>query len=304
MLRKTLTTGADVVVFDLEDAVGPERKDEAREAVNDVLHGIDSAPDPGPDTGTDADHDRDRGSESDHDPEVLVRVTREEYETDLDRVLTGDPRLDGVMLPKVGSSADVEALATALDERGKETPIVALIESAHGVLNAASIADTQPVDALCFGAEDLAADVGAERTPESTEVLYARQKVVLAAGSAGIDAIDTIFTEISETGRLREETAFARGLGYDGKMAIHPTQVPVINDAFTPDAERVEWAERVLNARKESEAEGEGRGVFRVDGEMIDAPLIAQAERVVALARAANGNGDESESGDEHENGD
>ena len=116
-------------------------------------------------------------------------------------------------------------------------------------------------------------------------LLEALERVVLAAAGAGIDAIDTVFTAIGETDRLREGTAFARGLGYDGKMAIHPAQVPVINEAFTPDADRIEWARRVLNARNEADAEE--RGVFRVDGEMVDAPLIAQAERVVTLARAA-----------------
>jgi citrate lyase subunit beta/citryl-CoA lyase len=267
ILRKAPDTGADVVVFDLEDAVVPARKDEARGAVNDVLRAIES----------DSDAD---------DPEVLVRVTPEEWDEDLDRVLAGEARPDGVMLPKADSPGAVEALADFLDGESGRTPIVALIESARGVLNAAAIADVPATDALCFGAEDLAADVGAERTLEGTEVLYAREKVVLAAVSAGVDAIDTVFTAIGEPDRLREETAFARGLGYDGKMAIHPDQVPVINDAFTPEAERVEWAERVLDAREAADAES--RGVFRVDGEMIDAPLIAQAERIVALASAVD----------------
>ena len=287
MLRKASGSGADVVVFDLEDAVAPSRKDDAREAVADALNRIDR----------DHDHDRDPGPDSGAGPEVLVRVTPDEWDTDLDAVLAGGPSPDGVMLPKTSAAADVEALARGLDERSEEgegvegsdrghrTPVVALIESARGVLNAPAIADSAPVDAMCFGAEDLAADLGAERSPEGTEVLYARERVVLAAAGAGIDAIDTVFTAISETDRLREGTAFARGLGYDGKMAIHPAQVPVINEAFTPDADRIEWARRVLNARNEADAEE--RGVFRVDGEMVDAPLIAQAERVVTLARAA-----------------
>ena len=287
MLRKASGSGADVVVFDLEDAVAPSRKDDAREAVADALNGIDR----------DHDHDRDPGPDSGAGPEVLVRVTPDEWDTDLDAVLAGGPSPDGVMLPKTSAAADVEALARGLDERseegegvegsdrGRRTPVVALIESAQGVLNAPAIADSAPVDAVCFGAEDLAADLGAERSPEGTEVLYARERVVLAAAGAGIDAIDTVFTAIGETDRLREGTAFARGLGYDGKMAIHPAQVPVINEAFTPDADRIEWARRVLNARNEADAEE--RGVFRVDGEMVDAPLIAQAERVVTLARAA-----------------
>ena len=276
MLRKAPDAGSDVVVFDLEDAVAPGRKAEAREAVNEVLGEIDSS------------------------SEILVRVTADEWATDLERVLAGEARPDGLMLPKVGSAEDVETLAASLDDRNEKTEdeaseqkgagdgpmsIVALIESARGVLEAPAIAESHPVEALCFGAEDLAADVGTQRTPEGTEVLYAREKVVLAAASAGIDAIDTIFTEIGEPDRLREETEFARGLGYDGKMAIHPAQVSVINQAFTPDSERLEWAERVLDAR--AAADAEERGVFRVDDEMIDPPLIAQAERIVALASAA-----------------
>jgi citrate lyase subunit beta/citryl-CoA lyase len=271
MLRKAPSVSADVVVFDLEDAVAPGRKAEAREAVSEALDEVDS------------------------DSEVLVRVTPDEWAADLDRVFVGEARPDGLMLPKVGSAEDVETLAASLDDRNEKSgekgegdgpmPVVALIESARGVLEAPSIADTHPVEALCFGAEDLAADIGARRTVEGTEVLYARERVVLAAASAGIDAIDTVFTDIGEPSRLREETAFARGLGYDGKMAIHPAQVSVINDAFTPEPERVEWAERVLDARKAADAEN--RGVFRVDDEMIDPPLIAQAERTVALARAA-----------------
>ena len=262
MLRKAPTTGADVVVFDLEDAVAPERMAEAREAVNDVLT-----------------------SDFDPDCEVCVRVTAEAVEADLDVVLRGDPRLDAVMCPKVGSAADVERVADVLSEHDAGRPIFALIETAEGVLAAPAIAAADPTTAVCFGAEDLAADIGATRTPEGTEVLYARERVVLAASAAGVDAVDIVFTAIEDGEGLAEETAFGAGLGYDGKMVVHPAQVAVVNDAYTPTPERVEWAERVLDAR--DRAADEGRGVFRVDGEMVDAPLIAQAERVVERARAA-----------------
>jgi citrate lyase subunit beta / citryl-CoA lyase len=260
MLQKAPSTGADVVVFDLEDAVAPARKAEAREAVATVLAEI------GPDS----------------EAELIVRLTRETYETDLDRVADA-PGLDGVMLPKVETSDRIEAVRAHPD--GTTLPVIALVESARGVLAAPEIAMASPVTAVCFGAEDLAADIGAERTAEGTEVLYARERVVLAASAAGVDAIDTVFTDIEGLEALRAETAVARGLGYDGKMAIHPAQVPVINSAFVPDDERIAWAKRVLDAR-ESEVSA-GAGVFRVDGEMIDAPLVAQAERVLTLARAA-----------------
>jgi citrate lyase subunit beta/citryl-CoA lyase len=116
-------------------------------------------------------------------------------------------------------------------------------------------------------------------------VLYAREHVVLAASAAGVDAIDTLYTDFEDSEGLADDTDFALELGYDGKLAIHPAQVSVINEAFTPDPDRVAWARRVLSARET--ADREGRGVFRVDGEMIDAPLIARAETVRERARAA-----------------
>ncbi|MFC6725867.1 HpcH/HpaI aldolase/citrate lyase family protein, partial [Halobium palmae] len=135
--------------------------------------------------------------------------------------------------------------------------------------------------------EDLAADVGATRTEEGTEMLYAREHVVLAASAAGVDAVDTVFTDFDDDEGLRAETEFALTLGYDGKLAIHPSQIDVINEAFTPDPERVEWAEKVLAARDEADAAA--RGVFQVDGEMIDAPLVAQAERILERTGSDDG---------------
>ena len=264
LMQKAPTSGADTVCFDLEDAVAPSKQREAREAVHDLL--------------TDP--------EFDPDCEVTVRVSVDAA-GDLDAVLGDDPesvRLDGVMVPKVTESEDVSWIDDLLDEHGADAAIIALVETARGVLNVDAIADARATDAVAFGGEDLAADLGATRTDEGTEILHARQRVLLAASAAGVDAIDTVYTDYEDTDGLREETAFALELGYDGKLAIHPTQVSVINDAFTPPAERVEWAERVLDARDEAEAEG--RAVFSVDGEMIDAPLIAQAERVVERAAA------------------
>lgn len=265
LLRKAPRSGADTVVFDLEDAVAPDSKSAAREAVREVLSTPEFAP----------------------SCEVTVRVNPGAGTTaDLDAVLDADTRLDAVVVPKVADAGDVTAVADALAGAGRPLPVIALVESAAGVLNAAEIARVDATDALVFGAEDLAADLGATRTTEGTEVLYAREHVVLAASAAGVDAIDTLYTDFEDTDGLADDTAFAVELGYDGKLAIHPAQVPVINDAFTPDPERVEWARRVLEAREA--ADREGRGVFRVDGEMIDAPLVAQAETVRERATAAD----------------
>jgi citrate lyase subunit beta/citryl-CoA lyase len=264
MMRKGPASGADVVVFDLEDAVAPDRKAEARAAVAEVLS--DPSFDP--------------------DCEVCVRVNADPTVADDDvKAALADGPVDSVMLPKAESAADAETLAGILAERGVEAPLIAICESAAGVLGAEAVAAADPVDALAFGAEDFSADVGASRTEEGTEVLYAREHVVVAAAAAGIDAIDTLHTDIEDADGLAEETAFALELGFDGKICVHPSQVPVVNGAFTPPEERVAWARRVLEAAKA--AEREGRGVFRVDGEMIDAPLIGRAERVRERARAA-----------------
>jgi citrate lyase subunit beta/citryl-CoA lyase len=261
LLRKAPATGADVLAFDLEDAVVPDRKPAAREAVAEVLS--DPAFDP--------------------DAEVCVRLNPgAATAADLDAVLAGDARIDAVMLPKVAGIDDVVRVERLLAERGRDLPAFALIESAAGVLRAETVARADLVDALVFGAEDLAADVGATRTDEGTEVLYARERVVLAASAAGVDAIDTVYTDFEDVDGLAAEAAFARTLGYDGKLAIHPDQVPVVNEAFTPSPDRVEWARRVLAAKEA--ADREGRGVFAVGGEMIDAPLVAQAERILDRA--------------------
>jgi citrate lyase subunit beta/citryl-CoA lyase len=188
------------------------------------------------------------------------------------------------MLPKVSGPDDVRALVDALDDG--HVPLLALLESAAGVLAAEDIAAVPSVDALLLGAEDLSADVGFTRSEEGTEILYARQHVTLAASRHDVDAIDTLYTDFEDTDGLAADTERAVDLGFDGKMAIHPAQVSVINEAFTPDDERIEWAQAVLAARDEARADG--RGVFAVDGEMIDAPLIAQAEDVIERADAAD----------------
>lgn len=265
MLRKAPGTGADVIVFDLEDAVTSEHKAEARETVREVVSGG-----------------------FDPDCEVCVRVNPEPRRAaeDLRVVLGGEPGVDAVMLPKAESAADVMGLAGLVEGYGVDLPVFALVETALGVLHAEEIVAADPVTALAFGAEDLAAGIGANRSEDGTEVLYAREHVVLAASAGEVDAIDTVYTDVEDTEGLTAETEFAMGLGFDGKLAVHPAQVEVINSAFTPTEEQIEWARRVLSAREE--ADEAGRGVFRVDDEMIDAPLVAQAERIVERARTAD----------------
>ncbi|MFP8953960.1 HpcH/HpaI aldolase/citrate lyase family protein [Natrialbaceae archaeon A-arb3/5] len=261
MLRTASEAGADSVVFDLEDAVAPSQKDRAREAVRSLV--------------TDPDFDP--------DCEVCVRVTAasDALDADLDALFGStdtEPRLDSVVLPTVDSAEAVRTLVGKLEAYDVRYPILALIETARGVLAAPEIAAVSEIDALVFGAEDLAADLGATRTADGLEVLYARERVVTAAAAYDCDAIDTLVTDYEDESRLVEETKFAIRLGYDGKLAIHPAQIDPINDAFRPSAAELKWAEKVLTAKRE--ADTDERGVFEVDGEMIDAPLIEQAKRL------------------------
>jgi len=259
IMRKAAQSESDVVVLDLEDAVAPSNKQAAREAVRDMLDDVEA------------------------DGRICVRVNPIGHgaSADLAMVLTGT-HPDSVMLPKTESASDVTSLTGLLADRDANLPVLALIESAGGVLRADEIAGAEGTDALLFGAEDLTADIGATRTSEGTEVLYARERVVLTASAADIDAIDTVYTDFGDTDGFREETEFAIELGYDGKMAIHPDQVSIINKAFTPAQSEIEWAQRVLAADEQAEA-----GVYEVDGEMIDAPLIKRAERILERANEA-----------------
>ena len=254
-MRKAVDSDADIAIFDLEDAIAPDRKQHARNAIRSVLQDLES--------------DR-----------ICVRVNPPGFgaEEDLAAILEGSPP-SYVMLPKTNSVEDVRELAALIEQYEMDLPIFALIETAQGVLAADVIANARSTEALLFGAEDLAADLGATRTREGIEVLYARERVVLAARAAGIHVIDTVYTDYEDLPGLREEAAFAAQLGFDGKMVIHPAQIEVVNEAFTPSDERIEWANRVLTAAAETDA-----AVFQVGGEMIDAPLIQQAERILDRA--------------------
>jgi citrate lyase subunit beta/citryl-CoA lyase len=258
-LRTAVESGADVVVYDLEDAVVPDRKDMAREAVRDALAAVDAA------------------------GELCVRVNPVGAGASRDLgVVLDEENPDSVMLPKVPSGDAVEALRGMLNERDAAVPILSIVESAAGVLHAEAIAAADGTDAVLFGAEDLAGDLGAVRTTEGQEVAHARQHTLMAARAVGVDAIDTHYPAYEDDAGLREQAREARRLGFDGKMTIHPAQVPIVNSAFTPGESEVEWARRILTGRKE--ASERDSGVFVVDGEMIDAPQVRQAERILERA--------------------
>jgi len=270
-LRKAFAGAmADVVVADLEDAVAPADKEEARRSVAAALRAVSASP-----------------------SERAVRINAwpgPESERDLDVVLDAAPDL--VVVPKAEDPAAVVALADRLaqaeDENGRPdgaTRILLILESARGVLRAEPLASAHArVAAVAFGAEDLAADVGLRRSVGNAEVSVPRALVALAAAAARVQAIDMITADFRDLERTADEARKARALGYAGKMCLHPAQVVAVHEALRPTQEEEAWAHKVVDAAKAGDtARG---GVLVIDGRMVDVPLVEQARRILREAEA------------------
>ena len=261
---KALAAGADAVCIDLEDAVPPQRKVVAREAAMRFL--------------------AERSAEGTRNeagaPHLIIRIN--DPETDLGRAdakaLRDIRQPDAFMIPKVRTAAGLRRAGGLL---GDGAPLFALIETALGLENAADIGQASPaVAGLVFGGFDLALELRAD--PSWEPLLYARSRVVHAAALSGLDAIDMPSVDFGEMTRLREEAGRVRLLGFAGKMAIHPAQLPVIHEVFTPSELEVERALRILDADREA-----GGGAVALEGSMVDRPVAEVARRVLARARAA-----------------
>lgn len=271
---KAVASGADAVIFDLEDAVIPDRRAMARAEVARFLAG---------------------GART---VPLWVRINPVETDDALpDLAAVMDSRPDGILLPKARDGGDVLRASHWLEslearsgiEAGSVGLIPLITESAAAVLNAASFTRLPArVCGMTWGAEDLAADLGAlgNRTPDGEFELpyaYARTICLLAAAAAGVAAIDTVDTEIRDVASIERRARDTRRLGFVGKLAIHPVQVAPIHAAFSPSADEVAWAERVLAAFRAAPV----AGALSLDGRMLDKPHIRQAERILAAARPA-----------------
>jgi citrate lyase subunit beta / citryl-CoA lyase len=252
---------ADAVVFDLEDGVDVSRKGEARRAVAEWLA---AAP-----ASRTARFVRVNASGSTWQAEDLVWLA----------VVSG--HIDGIVLPKAESPDDIERVA----QSSPQSYVIPLLETARGIIGAAAIAAARArIPALLFGAEDFTAELGIPRTLDGEELLLARSQVVLAAAAIGADAIDAVFVDLAAPDQLRQDAVRARALGFRGKMAIHPDQVATINDVFSPSADEVARARRLIEAADAARQQGDG--AFRFENRMVDAPVVARARRVLALAEA------------------
>ena len=185
--------------------------------------------------------------------------------------------LDALVLPKATPDS-VAALGT------DGPPVIAIVETALGLRLAYETASSPGVAALMLGAADLGAELGWEPRPDGLELLYARSKVVADSAAAGIRGpFDVVHLDTRDDEGLEAAARFARSLGFRGKACIHPAQVSVVNQVFLPEADSVAWAERVLDAAERGEREG--RGAVALDGEMIDAPIVHRARRILSDAK-------------------
>jgi citrate lyase subunit beta/citryl-CoA lyase len=258
-IEKALASEADAVVLDLEDAVAPNRKEEARESVSEVLRSRPAKP-------------------------VFVRVNAPGSalaEEDIGAI--SGPHLSGLRLPKTESAEAVRDVAERLETLGCDAGIQCLIESALGLELAPEISRShERVVGISLGEADLAADLGVR---DEAGLLYARSRVVATARAAGLPGpVQSVYTNVRNTDGLRQSTEAGKKLGFLGRSAIHPAQIPAINEVFTPTEEEVAEAEGLLARLEESAGKGTGAFVLE-DGRFVDKAVVESARLTLTLAR-------------------
>lgn len=265
MIQNADVYGADAIIFDLEDSVHTFEKDNARHLVKEYLK-----------------------LTKDYPSTVVIRINSNDtsfYEKDLEAVVSD--KIDMIMLPKarVASLILLEHDLKKIEELAKMKKVIGIIpiiEQAISLTEINLIASLPRVQGLLLGAEDLCNDLEISRTKEGLEILYARSKVITAAKAYGIEAIDTPFTDVLDDDGFMADAMFSASIGMKAKAAIHPRQIDIINQIYSPSEESISWAKKVLEAEKN--AFKKGLGVFSLDGKMIDKPIIEKAKKVIKKA--------------------
>lgn len=269
MIINAAYLGADSLIFDLEDAVSPAEKDAARILIRNTIRYMDFK-----------------------NQEIIVRINSIDtpfWQADIDTILPEKPNL--LLLPKSGRPEDILLVDQYMAKKEKELSmeigsvgLMPLIETALGLENAFLIASASPrVKALFLGAEDLTADLQCARTKEGKEIEYARGRIVVAARAAGVDVYDTPFTDVNDDNGLVVDTNFAKSLGFTGKASISPRHVETINAIFSPTQAEIDYAYEVMDAI--ALAKKQGKGAIALRGKMIDAPIVARAQRTISAAK-------------------
>jgi citrate lyase beta subunit len=270
MITKSITLGVDSICMDMEDGAAVNKKTEARATIVKALQELDFGR-----------------------SEKLARINSVESgweKEDIDAVLPYHP--DGIVIPKVESLGQVEWASRIIEaaELKYGWPINSIrlligLETAKGILNLKEIASHPRLDAIIFGGEDFAASIGATRTKNATELLYARQAVIVACAANDLQAIDIVTIDYKDIEALRAESEFGAQLGFVGKQIIHPSQVEPVQSAFTPNDEAIAYAKRIVETFESNQKEG--KGAYSLDGKMIDLPLLKNAQKLLERAKPA-----------------
>lgn len=267
MLIDAKIYGSDSIMIDLEDSIALSEKDSARILTYNAIKQLDFS-----------------------GIEVVVRINGLDTEfgkKDIEAMVSAG--VDVIRLPKTETAQDVLDVEALVEEFEKKygrpvgsTGLMAAIESPLGVVNAYSIATSSSrLIGIALGAEDYVTNMKTSRTLEGTELLVARSQILIAARAAGIYALDTVFSDVSNPEGFRNEVEHIKQLGFDGKSVIHPSQIDIVHDVYMPTEKEVDNASRILIAV--TEAEKKGLGVITVNGKMVDKPIIERARRIISL---------------------
>ena len=270
MMQDAFIYGPDSIMLDLEDSVTMAEKDAARLLVHNALKTIDYG-----------------------NTEMVVRINplNTAYgKKDVETVVQAGVHV--IRMPKTETAEEVREVEREIERVEKEigclgrTKIMAAIESTLGIVNAYEIAvASERMMGIALGAEDYCANLKTQRSPEGTELLFARQQIVVAARAAGIDALDTVYSNLNDMETFRKEVELIKQLGFDGKSIINPRQIEIVNEVFAPTEKAIEKAKTIIAAIKE--AEKRGSGVIAVNGKMVDRPVVIRAQRTIDLALAS-----------------
>ncbi|MGD9910444.1 MAG: CoA ester lyase [Candidatus Izemoplasmatales bacterium] len=261
LIQNAFLFESDAIIFDLEDAVHVDEKDNARMLVHQFVN----------------------MQKTQSETKIFVRINSMDtpfFQADFD-LLSKDP-IDAFVYPKA-TIEDVTLLSDMISKLNKQLSILPIVEDATGILSANGIAKIPHVIGLFLGGEDLARDLEVKRTKESLELLYARQHIIMVCAANKILSVDTPFTDVFDDSSFQKDVLYAKSLGMKAKSAIHPRHIDFINQSFSPSKADIEYSFKVMKALEV--ATKEKKGAFSVDGKMVDKPVIDRAKNTIEVAR-------------------
>lgn len=262
LIKKAVSSVADVVIVDLEDAVALSEKEIARRVMGEALETYK------------------------HEKKMIVRINALEtsfWEADLETAINNGAA--GIMLPKAEDEQGIQRVADKIRQisggKGEAFELIPLVESAKGVQFAFAIASADPlISVIAFGSIDFSLDIGCELTPEGLELLFARSHLVIASKAAGIGSpIDAVYPDLKDPEGLKKQTVFAKQLGFKAKLVIHPKQLDVVHQVFSPSKEELDMAREIVEAFEK--AEKSGVASIKIAGQFVDYPVYKKAKKIL-----------------------